>query len=59
MAHIILSVGEHFQQERHSVADLVFYPVEKIYGGDFERKTREKLDINKYQLMEHGLNRNL
>ena len=37
------------------MADLVFCPVEKIYGGDFVRKTREKLYINKYQLIEQKI----
>ena len=52
-------VGEHFRREGQIVADLVFCLVEKIYGGDFVRKSREKMYINKYQLIEHGLNRKL
>ena len=54
-----LSVGEHFRREGHSVSDLVFCPFEKIYSGDFVSKSREKMYINKYQLIDHGLNRKL
>ena len=54
-----LPVGEHFRREGHSVSDLVFCPFEQIYGGDFVRKSREKMYINKYQLIDNGLNRKL
>ena len=54
-----LPVGEHFRSAGHSVADLVFRPVEKIYGSDFVRKTRERMYINRYQLIDNGMNRKL
>lgn len=56
---LLLPVGEHFRRDGHSVADLVFRPVEKIFGGDFVRKSREKMYINRYQLIDNGLNRRL
>jgi hypothetical protein len=54
-----LPVGEHFRSAGHSVADLVFRPVEKILGGDFVRKSRERMYINRYQLIDNGMNRKL
>jgi hypothetical protein len=54
-----LPVGEHFRSTGHSVADLVFRPVENIYGGDFLRKSRERMYINRYQLIDNGINRKL
>ena len=37
-----LPVGEHFRGAGHAVSDFVFTPVEKIFGGVFTRKAREK-----------------
>ena len=54
-----LPIGEHFRRGGHSVSDLVFCPVEKIFGGHFVRKCRERMYINKYQLIDNGLNRKL
>ena len=54
-----LPVGEHFRSAGHSVSDFVFTPVEKIYGGVFIRKARERLLINKLDLINSGLNRRL
>ena len=55
-----LPVGEHFQKAGHSVSDLIFTPVEKIYTDNvFVRKAREKLLINKLSLCDQGLNRKL
>ena len=53
---VALQVGEHFRREGHSVSDMVFCPFEKIYGGDFVRKSRERMYINKYQLIDHRMN---
>ena len=42
-----LPVGEHFQSAGHSVADLIFSPVEKITSNNvFVRKARERMWIN-------------
>ena len=54
-----LPVGEHFRSAGHSVTDFVFTPVEKISGGVFVRKAREKRLINKLNLIDSGLNRKL
>ena len=54
-----LPVGEHFRGVGHIVSDLVFCPIEKIFGGHFVRKSRERMYINRYQLIENGLNRKL
>ena len=51
-----LPVGKHFRREGLSVSVMVFCPFEKIYGGDFVRKSRERMYINKYQLIDHGMN---
>ena len=55
-----LPVGEHFRLPGHSVADLVFTPVERIYSSNvFVRKVREKLLIYRLDLIENGLNKKL
>ena len=55
-----IPVGEHFQLPGHSVSDLVFIPVEKIYSRNiFVRKARERYLINKYNLIDSGLNKKL
>ena len=54
-----LPVGEHFRSAGHSVADFSFTPIEKIYGGVFVRKAREKRLINKFNLINCGLNKRL
>ena len=54
-----LPVGEHFRGAGHAVSDFVFTPVEKIFGGVFTRKSREKRMINKLNLINSGLNRKL
>ena len=54
-------VGQHFRSAGHTVADLLFIPIEKLAPGAnaFERKSREKNLINKYNLIEVGLNKKL
>ena len=52
----MLPVGEHLRRDSHSVSDMIFCPFENIYGRDFVRKSREKMYINKYQLIDHGMN---
>ena len=54
-------VGQHFRSAGHTVADLLFIPIEKIAPGAsaFVRKAREKNLINKYNLIEVGLNKKL
>ena len=55
-----LPVGEHFREPGHSVSDFVYTPVEKILSNDvFVRKAREKLLINRLDLIENGLNKKL
>ena len=58
--HTSLSVGEHFRGAGHSVSDFVFIPVEKIMSTNiYVRKVREKLMINKFDLITNGLNKRL
>ena len=53
-------VGQHFRQPGHSVEDMVFTPVEKIYSSNvFVRKARERNLINKLDLIDNGLNKRL
>ena len=53
-------VGEHFQGPGHSVSDMRFTPVEKIYSNNiFVRKTRERRLINQLDMIRKGLNRKL
>ena len=55
-----LPVGEHFHLPGHSVSDLVFTPVEKIYSDNiFVRKVRERRLINDLDLINSGLNKKL
>ena len=54
-----LPVGEHLRSAGHSVSDFLFTPVERVYGGVFIRKARERLLINKLDLIKSGLNRKL
>ena len=55
-----IAVGQHFQLVGHSVADVVFTPVEQIFSRNiFVRKVREKKMINQYDLVRKGLNKNL
>ena len=54
-----LPVGHHFRGAGHSVSDFVFTPVEKIYSGVFVRKAREKMLINKLNIINAGVNRKL
>ena len=55
-----LPVGEHFRGVRHCLPDFVFTPVEKITSRNvFVRKAREKMIINKYDLIDRGLNKRL
>ena len=54
------AVGEHFQGAGHDVSNMQFIPVEKIFSNNcFVRKAREKQMINKYKMIEYGLNKNL
>ena len=53
-------VGEHFQGRGHSVSDMRFTPIEKIYSSNiFVRKTREKRLINQLDMIREGLNKRL
>ena len=53
-------VGQHFRQLGHSVKDLDFIPVERIYSSYvFVRKARERHLINRLGLIDNGLNRRL
>ena len=53
-------VGQHFRLPGHSISDCAFVPVERIWSNNvFVRKTREKLMINKLDLIDNGLNRKL
>ena len=53
-------VGLHFRSEGHSHADMVMTPFEKIFNRDpHVRLARERDYINKYGLIQHGLNKNM
>ena len=53
-------MGEHFQGRGHSVADMIFTPIEKIYSDNiFVRKIREKRLINKLDMIREGVNKRL
>ena len=53
-------VGEHFQGVGHSVSDMRFTPVEKVFSNNiFVRKARERLMINKFDLIRKGMNKKL
>ena len=53
-------VGIHFRSEAHSNANMVCIPFERITSRDPHlRRARERDKINRWQLIEHGLNRNL
>ena len=55
-----LPVGSHFQGVGHNISDFVFTPVERIQSSSvFVRKVREKLMINRFNLIENSLNRRL
>ena len=55
-----LPVGEHFRGVGHSISNFVFTPVEKIMSKNvFVRKVREKLMINRFDLINNGLNKRL
>ena len=55
-----LPVGEHFRLAGHSVSDFVFMPVEKIYSTNiFVRKARERMLINKLNMIDRGLKKRL
>ena len=53
-------VGEHFQSAGHTVSDMRFTPIEKIYStNSFVRKIRERRLINQLDLIREGLNKKL
>ena len=55
-----LPVGEHFRMPGHSVSDMVFMPVERIFSSNvFVRKARERNLINQLDLFSNVLNRKL
>ena len=55
-----LPVGEHFRLPGHSVSDMVFMPVERIFSSNvFVRKARERNLINQLDLISNGMNRKL
>ena len=51
------AVGEHFTRMGHSANDLVLVPVIKVTGGDQIRKSLERTIINRYRLVEKGMNK--
>ena len=55
-----LPVGGHFREVGHTISDFVFTPVEKIQSNNvFVRKVRERQMINRFDLINNGLNRRL
>ena len=52
-------VGVHYRGGTHSQADMLFLPFENVKSKvPFILSAREELWINKYQTIEHGLNKN-
>ena len=53
-------VGVHFRSEQHSHDDMTMIPFERIFSTNpHARLAREREKINKFGLIEHGLNKNL
>ena len=53
-------VGKHFQGVGHTVSDMTFTPVEKIFSNNvFVRKARERQIINNCDLIRKGMNKKL
>ena len=60
MAGVPKCVGEHFRDVGQTISEFVFTPVKKIQSKNiFVRKVREKLMINRFNLINNGLNRRL
>ena len=54
------TVGQHFRSKGHSLDNFCMVPIEKIRSEDpFVRKTRERYYINKFNLIQEGLNKRL
>ena len=52
------ATGQHFNEPGHSVSDMTFTVIEKIYNNDPNyRKQREKMWINKFNTKYKGLNK--
>ena len=53
-------VGQHFRGRGHSAENFEFTPFEKIYSKNiFVRKIRERYFINKFNMIDAGLNKKL
>ena len=53
-------VGKHFQGAGHSISDMRFTLVEKVFSNNiFVRKACEKQLINKFDLIRKGINKKL
>ena len=53
-------VGLHFRSDQHSHSDMIMTPIERIFSKNPQiRLARERELINKFGLIEHGLNKNL
>ena len=53
-------VGKHFQGAGHSISDMSFTLVEKVFSNNiFVRKAREKQLINKFDLIRKGMKKKL
>ena len=56
----VTPVGQHFRGRGHSAENFEFTPFEKIYSKDpYIRKIREKYWINKFNMIDAGLNKKL
>ena len=54
------SVGEHYRGPQHSVHDMRCIPIEQVRARDpWVRKAREEMYINKWQMLQYGLNKKL
>ena len=51
------AVGEHFNQKGHGADNLAMIPVVKVIGGKFERRAIERDIINRYGLVQNGMNK--
>jgi hypothetical protein len=52
------AVGTHFSLPGHSLDDFSFQPIEKVRSRDpFVQKARESFWIQKYEVLEKGMNK--
>ena len=53
------AVGKHFNRMNHAADKLVMVPIVKVTGGTMVRKSIERVIINRYDLINSGMNEKL